>query len=149
MKRPLPLSDEVAAALAPASGRPVIVFDGECVLCSGSARFVLRHDRAGHFRLATAQGAVGQALYRALGPEARDYETMLLVDEGAALTESDAALGVAVGLGWPWRAALAARLVPRAVRDALYRLVARNRYRWFGRREACWRPEPDEADRIL
>ena len=129
---------------------PVIVFDGMCVLCSANARFVLRHDRKGRFRLTTAQSEAGEALYRRFGLAAvGDYETMLVVEDGRLLTESDAVLAIARGLGWPWRAAAAARIVPKRVRDSLYRLVARNRYRLFGRRETCWIPSPGEADRIL
>ena len=127
----------------------LIVFDGECVLCSRTAGFVLKRDRARRFRLTTAQGQTGQRLYRELGLPGDRFETMLVVRDGRALTESDAALAIAAGLGWPWRAAAAARLVPRPLRDAAYRLVARNRYRWFGRRESCWAPTPDVADRIV
>ncbi len=135
--------------LAAIGDKPLIVFDGLCVLCSANARFVLNHDRRAHFRLTTAQGPLGEALYRHYGLATGDYETMLLVDRGRLLTESDAAIAIARGLGWPWRAAAAARIVPRPLRDAVYRLVARNRYRWFGRRETCWVPGPGDSDRIL
>jgi salicylate hydroxylase len=74
---------------------------------------------------------------------------MLLIEDGRALMYSDAVLGIAHGLGWPWRAALLLKIVPRALRDRLYRFVADNRYRWFGRRDVCWRPSPDMMDRIL
>jgi predicted DCC family thiol-disulfide oxidoreductase YuxK len=128
---------------------PLIVFDGECVLCSANARFVLRHDRNGAFRLTTAQGELGQALYRHFGLSTADYETMLVLEGGRLLTDSDAALAIARGLGWPWQGAGAFRLVPRRVRDGCYRLVARNRYRLFGRRQACFIPTAGERDRIL
>jgi len=127
----------------------LIVFDGECVLCSRTAQFVLKRDRRRRFRLTTAQGETGQRLYRELGLPTAAFETMLVVQDGRTLTESDAALAIASGLGWPWRAASAARIVPRPLRDAAYRLIARNRYRWFGRREICWAPAPDVADRIV
>lgn len=130
-------------------GRPLIVFDGECVLCSANARFVLRHDRRRRFRLTTAQGALGEALYRHFGLPTDRYETLLLIDDGRLRVESDAALAIAEGLGWPWRMAAAARLIPRPFRDAAYRLVARNRYRLFGRRPICWTPAAAESDRIL
>jgi predicted DCC family thiol-disulfide oxidoreductase YuxK len=125
------------------------VFDGECVLCSANARFVLRRDRRRRFRLTTAQGALGEALYRHFGLPSDRYETMLLIESGRLRTESDAALAIAEGLGWPWRAAAAARLIPRPLRDAAYRLVARNRYRLFGRRHLCWTPGAADLDRIL
>jgi predicted DCC family thiol-disulfide oxidoreductase YuxK len=137
------------AALSP-ENLPLIVFDGMCVLCSANARFVLRHDRERRFRLTTAQGPLGAALYRRFDLATDDYETMIVIDENGRLhTESDGAIAIFSRLGWPWRAAAAARIVPKRLRDPLYRLVARNRYRLFGRREACWVPSPDEADRIL
>ena len=130
--------------------RPLIVFDGLCLLCSANARFVLRHDRERRFRLTTAQGPVGADLYRRFGLATDDYETMIVIDEeGRLLTESDGAIAIFTRLGWPWRAAAAARIVPKRVRDALYRLVARNRYRLFGRRETCWVPSASDLDRIL
>jgi predicted DCC family thiol-disulfide oxidoreductase YuxK len=132
-----------------ADKHPLIVFDGECVLCSANTRFVLRFDREGCFRLTTAQGPLGQALYRHFGLFEPDYETMLVLQDGRLLTESDAALAIACGLGWPWRAAAASRLVPRPLRDACYRLVARNRFRLFGRRQSCFAPAAGERDRIL
>ncbi|MEW6642336.1 MAG: DCC1-like thiol-disulfide oxidoreductase family protein [Pseudomonadota bacterium] len=128
---------------------PLIVFDGECVMCSTQAQFVFKYDRQKRFRLTTAQGPVGQALYRTLGLPTDSYQTMLLIDRGHALTHSDAVLGIAQGLGWPWRAAALLKAIPRAWRDRAYRLVARNRYRWFGRHDVCWRPTPDMMDRIL
>lgn len=152
--RALGLSAKTPADLGPELAertreRPLIVFDGDCVMCSSQAQFVMRNDRGRRFNLTTAQGPLGQELYRRLGLPTEDFETMLLVEDGRVLSHSDAAIGIAAGLGWPWRAALIARLVPRALRDRLYRVVARNRYRWFGRRETCWRPTPDIADRIL
>ena len=146
MEAASPPSDPLPAA----GDKPLIVFDGMCVLCSANARFVLRHDRKRRFRLTTAQGPLGTELYRRFGLATDDYETMIVIDEqGRLLTESDGAIAIFSGLGWPWRAAAAARIVPKRLRDALYRLVARNRYRLFGRREACWLPSPGEADRIL
>ena len=131
------------------SEHPVIVFDGLCVLCSRSAQLVLRRDHQARFRLATVQSAAGTALCRRFGVDALDPGTMLLIENGRARRMSDAALGIADGLGWPWRAFGIFRIVPRPLRDAVYRLVARNRYRWFGRREACWVPEERWRGRLL
>ena len=132
-----------------ADEHPLIVFDGQCVMCSANARFVLRHDRHRRFRLTTAQGPLGAALYRHFGLRSDEEGTFLVVEDGLLLTDSDAALAIPAGLGWPWRLAAAARIVPRPLRDSLYRWVARNRFRWFGRREACWVPAPADRDRIL
>lgn len=132
----------------PGSGG-VVVFDGMCVLCSANAGFILRHDRRGRFRLATMQGAVGSALMQRFGIDTIDPETFILVRESRALRNSDAVLAIWQGLGWPWKALAILRLVPWRLRDFAYRLVARNRYRWFGRRETCFVPTPAQAERIL
>lgn len=131
------------------SGGPIIVFDAECVLCSANAQFVLRHDHARRFRLASMQGAAGAALYRQFGIDPSDPDTMIVVENGRALRDSDAVLSIYRGLGWPWRMLDGFLLVPRFIRDPLYRLVARNRYRIFGRHDACWLPSPKDADRFL
>ncbi|HEY0112039.1 MAG TPA: DCC1-like thiol-disulfide oxidoreductase family protein [Allosphingosinicella sp.] len=128
---------------------PLIVFDGECVMCSANARVVLRHDRRRLFRLTTAQSPLGAALYRHFGLRADEEGTILVVKDGHVLTESDAVIAIPAGLGWPWRIAAALKVVPRPLRDPLYRWVARNRFRWFGRRESCWVPAPADTDRIL
>ncbi len=128
---------------------PIIVFDAECVLCSANAQFVLKHDTLGRFRLASMQGEVGSALYRRFGIDPANPETMVLVEGDSVLRDSDAVLAIYAGLGWPWRAMTVFRLVPHIVRDFVYRLVARNRYRLFGRRETCWMPRLDQAERFL
>ncbi len=131
-----------------ASG-PIILFDARCVLCSANARFVLRFDRARRFRLAAMQGAVGAELFRRNGLDPADPESILVVDGARVWRDSDAVIAIYAGLGWPWRAAVLARIVPCVVRDPIYRWVARNRYRIFGRRETCWLPAPEFADRLL
>lgn len=130
-------------------GHPIILFDAECVLCSANAQFILRHDRARRFRLAAMQGAVGADLFRAHGIDPADPDTIIVIDGDRALRNSDAVIAIYVGLGWPWRAAGLARIIPRSVRDIVYRWVARNRYRVFGKRATCWLPSPQDADRVL
>ncbi|MBV8685426.1 MAG: DUF393 domain-containing protein [Alphaproteobacteria bacterium] len=128
---------------------PVVVFDALCPLCSTQARFILRHDRRARFRLASMQSEAGAALYRRFGIDPADPDTLILVEDGRARRDSDAVLAIWSGLGWPWRAAAAARVVPRFLRDPVYRWVARRRYRLFGRRETCWLPTPELRDRLL
>lgn len=135
--------------MTPDAGAPIIVFDAMCVLCSANARFVLRHDRRGHFRLASMQGEVGAALYRRFGIDPSNPETMIIVDGDSLIRDSDAALVVYAALGWPWRVLSVFRLAPRRLRDPLYAWVARHRYRLFGRREVCWAPTQDQASRVL
>lgn len=128
---------------------PIIVFDALCVLCSANAHFVLKYDKAGHFRLAAMQGGVGAALFRRFDIDPTDPETMIMVDGDMVLRNSDAVLAIYAGLGWPWRLAGIFKLVPRFLRDPVYRLIARNRYRLFGKRTECWVPSADQQDRVL
>jgi predicted DCC family thiol-disulfide oxidoreductase YuxK len=95
------------------------------------------------------QSPVGGELCRCFGIDPADPATMIVVADGGALFESDAALAVAQGLSFPWRAAGLFRIIPRRWRDRFYRLVARNRYRLLGRRETCWTPKPEHRHRIL
>jgi predicted DCC family thiol-disulfide oxidoreductase YuxK len=127
----------------------IVVFDALCPLCSANARFILRHDRARTFRLASVQSEAGRALYRRFGLDPDDPDTMLVVAGDRLHRDSDAVLAIARGLGAPWSGAAAARLIPRRLRDAAYRCIARNRYRLFGRRDTCWLPTPEYRDRLL
>lgn len=129
--------------------RPIIVFDAECLLCSANAQFVLNHDRQGRFLLASMQGEAGSALYRRFGIDPADPDTLIVVEGDRVRRDSDAILAIWAGLGWPWRAGAMFRLVPRALRDLVYRWVARHRYRLFGRRDTCWLPDPAFRDRLL
>lgn len=130
-------------------GGPIILFDAECVLCSASAQFVLRHDKVRRFRLASMQGAVGAALYRAHGLDPADPVSMLVVEGDRVRQDSDAVLSIYEGLGFPWRLMTVFRIVPPFVRDGVYRWIARNRYRIFGRRDTCWMPTAADKDRVL
>jgi predicted DCC family thiol-disulfide oxidoreductase YuxK len=132
-----------------ADERPLIVFDGKCVLCSGFAQFVVRADHRAEFRLAAAQSPLGDALYRHFGLDPSNYETYILLQNGIAYFRSEAAIRILEGLGLPWRLASIGRLCPRAIRDRLYDVVARHRLRWFGTRPSCYIPSAAEADRFL
>ncbi len=133
-----------------ADGRTgIIVFDGVCVLCSRWVRFLLPRDRRAVFRFAAMQSEAGQRLLAAHGLDPLDPVSFLFLDGGRAFTDSGAILRVLLRLGGPWRLLAIGYAVPRPVRDALYRWIARNRYRWFGRRDACFIPNPDAAARFL
>lgn len=128
---------------------PIILFDAECVLCSANAQFVLRHDKAGRFRLASMQGEVGAALYRDNGMDPRQPVSILLIDGSRVRQDSDAVLAIYEGLGFPWRIVGVLRVVPTFLRDRIYRWVAQNRYRIFGKRVTCWVPSAEYRDRLL
>jgi len=128
--------------------RPLIVFDGVCVLCSGFARFVLRHDRNEAFLFASAQSPLGQALYRHYGLDPDDFETNLVIDQGVANAKLGTVSVVGRRLGGVWRAAALADWVPEPLSGWLYDLIASNRYRLFGKRETCMVPPADQKDRF-
>ncbi|HEV2733553.1 MAG TPA: thiol-disulfide oxidoreductase DCC family protein [Longimicrobiaceae bacterium] len=130
-------------------GGAVVLFDGVCNLCNGSVQFIVRHDPAGRFRFASLQSEAGRALLRRHGLDPEDLFSVILVEDGRAHSRSDAALRIAGGLSGGWRAAGGLRVVPRPLRDLVYGWVARNRYRWFGRRDACMIPTPELRGRFL
>ena len=132
-----------------AAGEATIVFDGVCVLCNGWVDFLLARDRRGRYRFAAMQSPAGRRLLAAHRLDPDDPVSFLLVDTAGAHTDSDAIVRVLTGLGGPWRLAGLARLLPRGLRDRLYRWLARHRYRWFGRRPTCRLPDPAHAARFL
>lgn len=129
--------------------RPIIVFDGYCAFCTGWARFVMQHDKRMHFRLLTAQSPLGQALYAYFGFGSQDYETNILVSDGVGWFKSEGTIRMAMELGIPWSLAGVFRIVPVAIRDRVYELVARNRMRIAGRRAQCFVPDERQRSRFL
>lgn len=136
-------------AAEPPVEAPVILFDGVCHLCAASVRFVVARDPGGVFRFAPLQSETGRRLLRAHGLAEDAMDSFVLVQGGRAWRESDAALRVCAGLRAPWRWLRFLRVLPRAVRDPVYRFVARRRYRWFGKAEACLVPTPEIRARFL
>jgi predicted DCC family thiol-disulfide oxidoreductase YuxK len=127
----------------------LIVFDGVCVLCSRWVRFIIARDAPRRYRFAAMQSPVGRLLLRQHGLDPDDPSSFLLLDGCRPRTGSDAIIHVVARFGGPWRAAAMARIVPRALRDGLYRYLARRRYRWFGKRDSCGLPSAEIADRFL
>jgi predicted DCC family thiol-disulfide oxidoreductase YuxK len=129
----------------------VVFYDGVCGLCARFVRFVLDRDPAGQFRFATLQGALARAVLPARGGRPEDLDTVyVLTADGRLLARSRAVLHVLRGLGGFWRAfALVATAFPAPFADVGYRLVARVRYRVFGRTGECRLPAPEESARFL
>ncbi len=127
----------------------IVLFDGECVLCSANAHFILTYDKAERFCLAAMQGTVGAALFREHGLDPADPTSILVIEGGKVRKDSDAVIAIYEGLGFPWRLTSLLRIVPAVLRDPVYRLVARNRYCLFGRRATCWVPEDRYRSRVL
>jgi len=118
----------------------IVVFDGYCHVCSGGVSFVLRHQVDPPFEMVPMQSERGRALLAAHGIDPEDPMTFLVIDGDRAMTESDGCIHVAIELGGIWKIARAGRVIPKRLRDWAYRVLARNRYRWFGKRDTCYLP---------
>jgi predicted DCC family thiol-disulfide oxidoreductase YuxK len=129
--------------------RPIVVFDGHCIFCSGWVQFMLRADSRRRFRFIAAQTPLGEALYRHYGLDTREYETNMLLENGRAFIKAAAVLRMCAGLGLPWSLALVLRVIPLVLLDAIYGIVARNRFRIAGRRESCYVPTAEDRARFL
>lgn len=136
----------------------VVVYDGDCHICSGWVKFFERHPVKPPFSLIPMQSSSGRDLLARSGIDPDDPSTLLVLDRGLAYTASDAVIHVMAAAGGPWRLVRGVRIVPRPWRDALYGVLARNRYRWFGnanpsagrfrqlRRAHCARPQERSGD---
>lgn len=150
MPPPRPVSaEDLAAAHLSHLRKPLIVFDGICHLCTGFVQFVIRWDREALFQFLPAQSPRGEALYARLGLKSGDWDSNLLVLEGRVYTELDAFIEIARRFGGLWRLMPILYVIPRPLRDWLYLRIARNRYAWFGKRDACYLPTAALASRFL
>jgi predicted DCC family thiol-disulfide oxidoreductase YuxK len=133
---------------------PIVLYDGVCGLCNRLVRIILRRDPGGAFRFAPLQGEFARAALARHSPERGPLETMYVVVAPGTpaerlLSHSDAAVFILERIRGPLRAARWLRLLPRFLRDTLYRIVARHRYRWFGKFETCPLPRPEWRDRFI
>lgn len=126
----------------------VVLFDGFCNLCNGSVQFIIDRDPREQFRFASLQSEVGQELLRKHGLS-EDCNTIVLIENSKAYVRSTAALRIAQHLRWPWPLFYVAIAIPGFLRDAVYRLIAANRYRMFGKQETCRIPTPELRRRFL
>lgn len=143
---PRPLQDALA-------GRDLIVFDGECVLCSAFFRFILRADRAERFHFAHAQSDLGAQIYAALDMPADrsvdDFDTNLVIVDGMIHERLDAFAAAMAAVGWPHKALAVVQFIPEPLRSFLYYRIARNRYAIFGRYDTCMMPDATLRARFI
>lgn len=132
-----------------ADDRPVVIFDGDCVLCSNSARLLLSLDRRGRFRLLASQSRLGGALRRHFEVADDGEDSVILLQGGRLHLRSEAVLKILPGLGRPWSWLAGLEIIPAHPRDAVYRWIARRRYRLFGRRQVCFAPPEHWRERFL
>ncbi|MCB0371996.1 MAG: DUF393 domain-containing protein [Muricauda sp.] len=132
------------------SGKKIILFDGVCNLCNSSVQFVIKRDKKDLFRYAALQSEVGKQLVGERHIDTRQVDSIILIEPGVAYyTKSDAALEIAKDLGGLWKMSAIFTWVPRSIRNAVYDFVARNRYKWFGKEEACMVPTPELKAKFL
>ena len=128
---------------------PIILFDGVCHLCNGFAAFVIQRDSKARFRFAPLQSDLGRRLLIESSVPRQANESVVLIEAGMGSSESKAVLRAMKILPWPWKLLYGFILVPRPIRDAVYRWIARNRYRWFGKSESCMVPKAEWRERFL
>ncbi len=128
---------------------PVLLFDGVCNLCSGIVQFVIERDPDGIFHFASLQSEAGQALLNEHDLPVDDFDSFVLIENGQAYQRSTAALRVVRQFPWPWKAGYPFIFLPAFLRDPFYNIIARRRYRWFGKQEQCMIPSPEIASRFL
>ncbi|MGV3619045.1 MAG: thiol-disulfide oxidoreductase DCC family protein [Fimbriimonas sp.] len=136
------------AALMEVTDHPVLFFDGVCNLCNSSIDFVVRHDKKRRYRFAPLQGQTAAYAIPEL-VKTGDYDSFVLAEGGRIYTRSTAALRVMAGLGGIWSLGKVLLFIPAPLRDVVYRLIARNRYRWFGQKDTCRLPTPEERALFL
>ena len=127
----------------------VVLFDGVCNLCNGAVQYLIRRDRKNVFRFASLQSEPARALLQGYQFSSGQFDSIIVVKSGRVYERSDAVMILASALGFPWKVMVAGKVLPRLVRDGLYNLIARNRYRIFGRRESCMIPDPALKDKFL
>lgn len=131
------------------SNNPIILFDGVCNLCNGAVQFVIKNDKKKEFYFAALQSDAGIALSQKYNLPTNSMKTFVAIIDGKNYTRSTAALQVAKRLGGALSMIYVLIIVPPFIRDAVYDFIARNRYRWFGKKESCMIPTPELRERFL
>ena len=135
--------------MSDAADNPLLLYDGECGLCHRAVKFTIRHNGRGNVRFAALQSDVGREHLSAAGLPDDYRDSLVFVDEQGTHTKSKAALRLARHLDRPWRWLRGATVVPRPLRDWLYRGVAKNRFHLFGHADACELPSPEQRARFV
>ena len=129
--------------------QPIVLFDGDCTLCSSSVRFLIRHNRQGNLNFASLQSEAGLSIIKYIEKDIRQSDTMLFLENNILYSYSSAALKITAHLRYPWRLLGIFILIPARLRDYIYRFIAGNRYKWFGRKSFCATGVPELEGRFL
>lgn len=129
--------------------KPILLFDGVCNLCNGLVQFIIERDPDAQFRFTALQSETGQFLLNEAGLSTSALNTVVMYDEGKFYTHSDVPLQIAWHLGKLWRFFYIFKYLPKGIRDRIYDWIAANRYKWFGKQDACMMPTPELQRRFL
>jgi predicted DCC family thiol-disulfide oxidoreductase YuxK len=127
---------------------PVVLFDGVCKLCNGSVNFILRIDRKGRLKLAPLQSDYGRRVLEDHGLKSGPLDSMMLLEGERLTVKSTAVIRISKYLGGAWPLCMIVLVIPRFIRDAVYDIIAKNRYRWFGKYDTCRLPDAEFEDRF-
>jgi predicted DCC family thiol-disulfide oxidoreductase YuxK len=127
----------------------IILFDGVCNLCSGSVQFIIKRDRKRLFKFASLQSELAHQRLQQLGILTHSFQSIILLKDDRVLQQSDAALEIAKNLNGLWPLFYSFKILPQFIRDGIYAWIAKNRYRWFGKKDSCWIPSPDLKSRFI
>ena len=127
----------------------IVLFDGVCNLCNGLVRFIIKRDRFGKFKFASLQSDTGQQLLMRFGLAKNEFESFVFIQGDKYYLKSAAALKVLKELGGIWKAFYVFIFIPRPIRDFMYNLIAKSRYKIFGKRDVCMVPTPELQERFL
>ncbi|MBS2970314.1 thiol-disulfide oxidoreductase DCC family protein [Metabacillus sp. KIGAM252] len=128
---------------------PIILFDGVCNLCEGVVKFVIKRDKEAVFRFASLQSENGQALLKKHQLDHENFDSFVLAFDENVYVKSEAALKTASFLPFPMNMLRIMLIIPRPIRDAVYSFIARNRYKWFGKKDSCMLPDSSVRKRFL
>jgi predicted DCC family thiol-disulfide oxidoreductase YuxK len=127
----------------------ILLFDGPCNLCNKGVQFFLRRDKTGTIQFASLQSMKGQELLRRFKLPVSDFDSLVLVQGGQYWLKSDAIIKASFLLGGAYKLSLVLKIIPKGLRDFMYSRIASNRYRWFGKSDVCFLPDPMYRDRFL
>jgi predicted DCC family thiol-disulfide oxidoreductase YuxK len=129
--------------------KSIVLFDGICNFCNSSVNFIIKHDNKNRFMFASLQSDTGKKLLNSFGLESENLKTIILVEGEKYYTKTTAALRIAKELRGAWKLFYVFIIIPPFVRNIFYNIISKYRYRWFGKRDSCRLPTPEEKEKFL
>ena len=131
------------------SSSPIIIYDGVCYLCNRGVHFILKHDRKKIFNFTPFQSSFAKNLLKENNESENIGDTFILIHKGKLYNRADAALKITMLLGGKWKMLYPLYLFPKFIRNGIYNIIARNRYKWFGKADSCMMPTPEIQERFI